>query len=154
MKKWHFWTLGFSLILCFTGFGFAQEDIDQHPSCIHCGMDRLEYSHSRMLIEYQDGTSVGLCSIYCAAVELESNNGKTPGNILVADYNSKALINAKEAFWVIGGSKKGVMTQTAKWAFESKKDAEAFIEENGGELTNFDNALKIAKEEFTAKRKR
>ena len=61
---------------------------------------------------------------------------------MVADYNKKNLIDAEKASWVIGGKIPGVMTKTAKWAFADKKDAEAFIKENGGKLANFEDAMK------------
>jgi nitrous oxide reductase accessory protein NosL len=65
----------------------------------------------------------------------------------VADYNSKKLIDAKSAAWVIGGSKKGVMTKVAKWAFVDRKDADAFIKAIGGKSATFDEALKAAEKE-------
>lgn len=152
MKTQYFWIIGIGLILLGSAFAFFQEDIDQHGSCIHCGMDRQIFAHSRMLIEYDDGSTVGLCSLHCAAVELEAKSVKAPKKILVADYNSKVLIDAKKAFWVLGGSKKGVMTKTAKWAFERKEKAEGFIRVNGGELINFDQAMKAAQAELSAKK--
>jgi hypothetical protein len=33
---------------------FVQGDIKKHPSCLHCGMDRQQYAHSRMFIEYAE----------------------------------------------------------------------------------------------------
>lgn len=122
----------------------ASDDITKYPSCKHCGMDREKFSHSRMLIEYEDGSSTGLCSLHCAAVELALNIDKTPKAVMVADYSTKALIDAEKASWVTGGSKPGVMTRTAKWAFEKKADADAFIKENGGQPTDFDGAAKTA----------
>ena len=43
-------------------------DIEAHKSCKYCGMDREKFAHSRMLIEYGDGSSFGSCSIhfYCS----------------------------------------------------------------------------------------
>jgi nitrous oxide reductase accessory protein NosL len=49
---------------------------------------------------------------------------------------------------VVGGSKPGVMTKRAKWAFENKTDAEKFITENGGTLATFDEAIKLAYEDM------
>jgi nitrous oxide reductase accessory protein NosL len=40
------------------------------------------------------------------------------------------------------------MTKTAKWAFADKKDAEAFIKENGGKLATFDDAMKATYEDM------
>jgi len=123
---------------------FAQEDIRQSASCKYCGMDRQKFDFSRMLIEYEDGTSVGVCSLHCAAVELALNIDKTPKALKVADLGTKNLIDAEKASWVVGGSKAGVMTKRGKWAFEKKEDAEAFIRTNGGSLSSFDDAVKAA----------
>jgi nitrous oxide reductase accessory protein NosL len=49
---------------------------------------------------------------------------------------------------VVGGSKPGVMTKRAKWAFENKGDAEKYIKENGGTLATFDEAIKLAYEDM------
>ncbi|MRR36998.1 NosL family protein, partial [bacterium] len=38
----------------------------------------------------------------------------------------------------------------AKWAFESRADAEAFIKENGGKPASFDEAIKAAYEDMYA----
>ncbi len=62
----------------------------------------------------------------------------------MGDYGTKGLINAETAFWVIGGSKPGVMTKNAKWAFANKADAEKFQKENGGRIARFDEALEAA----------
>jgi copper chaperone NosL len=124
---------------------FAQQnDITQSPSCKYCGMDRQKFDFSRMLIEYEDGSSMGVCSLHCAAVELALNIDKTPTAIKVGDFGTKNLIDAEKASWVLGGSKPGVMTKRGKWAFEKKEDADAFIKTNGGELTSFDNVIKAA----------
>jgi copper chaperone NosL len=113
-------------------------------------MNREMYAHSRMLIEYDDGTTVGTCSIHCVAVDLALNIDKTPKNIMVGDPRTKILVDVEKAFWVIGGNKPGVMTRRAKWAFESKGDAEQFIKENGGSSTTFDEAMKAAYEDMYA----
>ena len=129
-------------------FAEAQEDIQKHSSCKYCGMNRQQFAHSRVLIEYDDASTVGTCSIHCAAVDLAINIDKTPKAIQVGEYNSKALIDAEKASWVIGGSKMGVMTKRAKWAFDKKEDAEKFIKENGGENATFDVAMKAAYEDM------
>jgi copper chaperone NosL len=127
---------------------FAQDDIKQTPTCKYCGMDRQQFSHSRMHVDYDDGSFRGTCSLYCAALDLALTLGKTPTAIKVADYGTKKLINAEKAAWVVGGSVQGVMTRNAKWAFENKADAETFIKQNGGRLASFDDALKLAYEEM------
>jgi nitrous oxide reductase accessory protein NosL len=150
MKRFGQFVLVIALVF-FTGIFFsalAQEDIQKHTSCKYCGMDRQKFSHSRMLLEYDDGSSVGTCSIHCVAVDLSLNIDKTPKTIGVGDYGTKALIDAEKAVWVIGGTKPGVMTKRAKWAFAEKGAAEAFIKENQGRLATFDEAMKATYEDM------
>jgi copper chaperone NosL len=123
-------------------------DIQQHQDCKYCGMDRQKFAHSRMLITYDDGSEFGACSLHCAALNLAVNIGKTPKSIEVGDYNTKKLIDAQKATWVIGGKKPGVMTKNAKWAFEKPADAEAYIKESGGAVGNFEDAMKTTFEDM------
>jgi copper chaperone NosL len=127
---------------------FAQDDILQTPNCKYCGMDRHTFSHSRMHVDYDDGSFRGTCSLYCAALDLALTLDKTPTAIKVSDYGTRKLIDAEKAVWVVGGSVQGVMTKNAKWAFENKADAVTFIKQNGGKLATFDAALKLAYEEM------
>ena len=128
----------------------AQDDVAKQASCKYCGMDRKTFAHSRMLVTYEDGSSMGTCSLHCTAIELALNIDKTPKSIEVGDFKTKKLIDAEKAFWVIGGSKPGVMSKRAKWAFESKADADAFIKENGGKPASFDEAIKASYEDMYA----
>ena len=137
-------------MLCFTEIVLAQEDVQQMPSCKYCGMDRTKFAHSRMLVTYDDGTTLGTCSIHCLAVDLALNIDKTPSQIEVGDYNSKYLIDAEKAYWVVDGNKPGVMTQQAKWAFQKKEYADKFIREHGGTLTSFEEAMKASYENMYA----
>jgi hypothetical protein len=107
-------------------------------------MNREMFAHSRMLIDYGEGGKEGLCSLHCASVDLALNLDRTPKAILVGDYGTRGLINAETAVWVIGGSKPGVMTKNAKWAFAGREDAEKFQRENGGRLAGFDEALEAS----------
>lgn len=106
--------------------GYAQEDTGSHAACKYCDMNRKAFDYSRMLIEYTDGTAVGTCSLHCTARDLTVNITLVPSRISVGDYNSKKLIDATSAYWVIGGDKSGVMTQRAKWAFENKAETKIF----------------------------
>lgn len=119
-------------------------DVEKIPSCKYCGMDRGKFAHSRVLIEYDDGSLTGTCSLRCAAVELANNIDKAPVKITVGDYYSKAQIDAEQAFWVLGGSVPGVMTANAKWAFKERAAAEKFMRENGGAPATFDEAMRAA----------
>lgn len=123
-------------------------DLAAHKSCMYCGMDREKFAHSRMLIEFDDGSVVPTCSLHCAAVGLANNIDKTPRAIKVSDFGSRELIDAEKAVWIIGGSKQGVMTRNAKWAFAVKEKADAFIKDSGGKLASFDEAIKAAYEDM------
>lgn len=124
--------------------GSSHADVVKHKACPHCGMDREKFAYSRMLITYSDGSSVGVCSFHCAVTELEDSKGKVVKTVEVADFNSRILVDVKKTTWVIGGSKKGVMTRVPKWAFAKKADAVAFITKNGGKLATYKETLELA----------
>lgn len=123
-------------------------DAKDSPSCRYCGMDRVKFASSRMLIEYDDGSRVATCSLHCMAVELANQLDKTPAAIKVADANTQALVDAEKAVWVLGGSKPGVMTKRAKWAFADRAAADAFVKESGGTIVSFEDAVKAAYEDL------
>ena len=127
---------------------FAQDDVAKHPSCPFCGMDRAKFAHSRVLIEYEDGSTFGACSLHCAALDMAVHMDKTPKAVLVGDYNTKQLTDAEKATWVIGGNKMGVMTKRAKWAFANKADAEKFVQAEGGQIATFEEAIKASYEDM------
>lgn len=147
-RKFMLLALSVSLAMVFAGVAFAGEDIKHKPSCNYCGMDRQKFDFSRMLIGYSDGTKVGLCSLHCAAVDLALNIDKTPSSIKVADYESKELIDAETAHWVLGGDVPGVMSMRAKWAFADKKAARAFAKTHKGKVTVFEKAMHAAYEDM------
>ena len=70
-------------------------------------MDRGKFSHSRMFITYEDGSTAATCSLHCAAVELANTIDKIPAMVRVADYDSKELIDAKRPSGCWGGARKG-----------------------------------------------
>jgi len=129
----------------------AQSDIDEHRRCAQCGMDRKDYGFSRVLLRYDDGTAVGTCSLHCAAIQLDAKPALKIKSIEVADYNTRTLIDAEKAYWVIGGNKEGVMTRTATWAFADKKDAEKYIKGHGGRLGSFKESLNAVTRELPKK---
>ena len=123
-------------------------DAKDAPSCKYCGMDRARFASSRMVIEYDDGSKVSTCSLHCAAVELVNQIDKTPTAIKVGDASTQVLVDAEKAVWVLGGSKPGVMTKRAKWAFADRAAADAFVKENGGTILSFEDAVKAAYEDL------
>lgn len=141
-------SLGFCLASGGDGLAYAQSDLERHPACMYCGMNRAQFAHSRMLVTYEDGTEAALCSLHCAAIELVVHVDKTPTLVQVGDYDSKKLIAAEQAAWVLGGDAPGVMTKRGKWAFESKAGAERFVQRQGGRLATYVEMLKAACEDL------
>jgi len=124
------------------------DDIRQYPECKYCGMDRQKFGFSRMLLRYDDGTAVPTCSIHCTGIDLALNPHKGVLATLVGDYDSRVLLDAEKAFWVLGGDKMGVMSLRGKWAFGRRKDAERFIKEHGGSIVSYDEAMKATFEDM------
>ncbi len=139
-----------AVVLPAVAFAQQQPDIAKHPACPLCGMNREMYAHSRVYIEFADGSTDGFCSIHCAAASLAVSLDKIPTTISVGDYNTRQLVDAEQAFWVMGGSKGGVMTARAKWAFADEAAAQAFIKANGGVPAAFEVAMKSAYEDMYA----
>jgi nitrous oxide reductase accessory protein NosL len=145
MKRFFLVTMMMTLIAAAVCFA-ADTRVEAPADCKHCGMNRTKFAHSRMLITYQDGSS-GTCSINCAAIDFMDSGGKEVKKIQVGAYDSKKLIDAKTATWVMGGKLKGVMTALPKWAFAEKASAEKFVKKNGGRLATFAEALQAAEAE-------
>lgn len=119
----------------------VKDDMAAYPKCAYCGMDRSQYSYSRVLLTYSDGSQVGLCSVHCAGLDLALHPEKMPARIMVGTYDNGKLIDAGKAVWVLGGAKHGVMSVRGKWAFERKSDADAFMREFGGSITDFHDVM-------------
>jgi len=132
------------LVLSLGTVCLASDKVEAPEACVQCGMDRTKFGHSRMVVTYSDGSNAGTCSLNCVVTDLLKSKGKTAKSFQVADYNTRKLIDAKTAFWVIGGSKKGVMTAVAKWAFTTKSAAQSFVDSNGGTITDWETALLAA----------
>ena len=144
MKASIAWFLFLFALAAFCTPSFAFEDVDVHPACAICGMDRDAFGYSRMLIEFEDGRTFGTCSLRCAAVILQAEEGKKARSVKVADYDTRELVEAEEATWVIGGKMPGVMTHVAKWAFRDGKNADRFLDESGGARSTYGEALREA----------
>ncbi|MBF0518874.1 MAG: nitrous oxide reductase accessory protein NosL [Nitrospirae bacterium] len=113
--------------------------------CAFCGME-LD-ARSRMQIVNTDGTKVDFCCINCVSNYMKAHPDAKVESVKAADYVTKELIDAKAAFWVIGGAREGVMSSVAKWAFADKEDAVKYTQANGGNITSFDNAMDTARQE-------
>jgi len=130
-----------ALLVAGTKAEAAEKDIEKIPSCQYCGMDREKFASTRMIVEYANGTTIGVCSIHCAAVDLAQSFGKEIRIMKVADYRSGKLIDAEKAAWVVGAGLPGVMAAKSRLAFAEKTDAEAFRKDKGGEIADFNAAI-------------
>ncbi len=123
-------------------------EFTKYPKCPYCGMDRHQFHHRRHLVHYQDEIVDATCSLHCAALSLALNMDRGPKTIYAADFGAtsglKPLINVDTATYLIGSKLPGVMTQQSKIAFSSPTAAKAVQTEQGGELGNFDAALRAA----------
>lgn len=125
-----------------------ENELQKYPKCPYCGMDRKQWHHSRHLIHYSDDLVDGTCSLHCAALSLALNIDRVPKAIYAADFgsaeNPKPLVNVEEATYLIGSKLPGTMTQKSKMAFASRQAAQEAQKVHGGELGDFDAALRAA----------
>jgi len=111
-------------------------------------MSRERFSHSRTLVEYDNGTVFGFCSLNCLAVDLALNVGRNTKSLQVGNYFTKKLLEADKAYWVLGGNKRAIMSIRGKWAFESKEEADRFIKESGGQPSDFEKVMQASYEDM------
>jgi len=125
-----------------------ENDLAKFPKCPYCGMDRRQYHHSRMLIQYANDVPDAVCSIHCAAISLSLNIDAEPKAIWVGDNAAngepKPLVDVDRASFVIGGSTMGVMTLRSKVAYGSEAAAKAAQATQGGVVGDFNAALLAA----------
>jgi len=125
-----------------------ENELQKYPKCPYCGMDRKQYHHSRHLIQYSDDLVDGTCSLHCAALSLALNMDRGPKMIYAADYGAtadpKPLVDVQQATYLMGSDIKGVMTQQSKVAFASRQAAQEMQTGHGGQLGDFDTALRAA----------
>jgi nitrous oxide reductase accessory protein NosL len=116
--------------------------------CNVCGMHLPKFYKTNHATTFKNGKKEQYCSIHCQA-HIHQNHADKIEKIDVVDTNTLKFIDAKTATYVVGSSKKGTMSPVSKYAFEKKEDALAFQKNFGGEIYNFDETLKIAKDSLT-----
>lgn len=121
--------------------------------CPNCGMNLPKYYKTSHAVTFKDGTSRQFCSIHCLVDESEMgflrDKKEKIAQILVTDVDSLKMVDAKKAFYVVGSKVKGTMTGNSKYAFATKVGAEAFMAQNGGKISTFDEAYSAALKDFT-----
>lgn len=128
------------VMMLFSTAAAASAGVEKPETCRQCGMDRDVSATSRLLITYADGSIAGVCSLPCAVAEMGESK-KEVSSLKAADYWTKELIDARTATWVVGGTKRGVMSSQGIWAFGTGDGARRFVREYGGRTSSFEQAL-------------
>jgi len=122
----------------------TRDEFKKYPRCPYCGMDRKMWSHTRHLIQYDDGTAEGTCSIRCLSVAFAINLDRGPKKIWVgdagADAKVKPLVEVEKATYTHAPGKMGTMTRNRKWAYADAAKAKA----TGAKTVGFEEALQLA----------
>ncbi len=125
-----------------------ENELSKYPKCPYCGMSRTKWHHSRHLVQYDDGLVDGTCSIHCLSISLSLNIDRGPKAIYAADFGSNAkikpLIKVDTASYLIGSKLKGTMSKQSRMAFSNFDLAKAEQAKSGGEMGDFDDALREA----------
>lgn len=133
--------------------GFATpKDLVQYPDCLNCGMSRKSCAHSRMVVEYADGTRRAECGLHCLLAELIDQPGRRPKRILAADYHDKKLAEAEKSCWVRYDNAVECRGSKVMLAFRTEQGADDFIASFGGRKLNYDEALKLTYLDIEAQR--
>lgn len=128
-----------------------KDELIKYPRCRYCGMYREKFSHTRMLIAFDDQSVDVTCSLRCAALSLTLYFRNGPKEFYVGDFGSdepvKPLIRAETAHFVIDPSKPGTMTKVSKAAYSDRTKAEAAAAAEasakaGARVVGFEEALK------------
>jgi nitrous oxide reductase accessory protein NosL len=121
-------------------------DIEKYKKCPYCGMDRQEHNKTRMLVQYSDDLSDGVCSIHCLALSLGVNIDREPKNIWGPDFAAtvepRPLVPVDQLTYLIGADLKHAMTKKSKHYFASLDVAKEFQAKHGGNLAKFEDALR------------
>ncbi len=111
--------------------------------CPLCSMNLKMFWKTNHWLTFADGKEVGYCSIHCASI-VHKKKGREIKGWKAVDYDSKKLIDARKAFFLIGSDLPGTMTATSKLAFASREVAERYQKKHGGSVGTFEDALKRA----------
>ncbi|GAB4411045.1 MAG: hypothetical protein OHK0032_06870 [Thermodesulfovibrionales bacterium] len=119
--------------------------------CDNCGMDRNKFARTRHEFQTSKGRFY-TCSIHCVAV-MGMKLKEEPRNAKVAEYlHPERMLDADRAYYIIGSTAPGTMTQRSKIAFPTKGDAERFALRYGGTVSSFEQALSEARKEIQSHR--
>jgi len=117
----------------------------QSSLCSVCGM-KLKMFPNTSYKAVVNGKEKYYCSLHCLTQSI--SKGENPKKIEVIDVQSLKYIDAEKAFYVVGSTRRGTMSNVSKYAFLSKKDAESFVKNYGGKIVDFQEAMNVAQKDF------
>lgn len=112
-------------------------------SCSMCGMLIKHFYKTSHIATLNDGSKSQYCSMACMSHDMSHRHYKK-SSVRVVDAHTEHYIVALDAFYVMDSDVKGTMSRRSKIAFKSKKDAITFQREHGGQIVDFNTAVKAA----------
>ena len=113
---------------------------EAREDCHLCGMWIDQYMHTRHVLTVEDGTRISFCSFTCAAKYLKRHETEVT-ELQVADYLTAELVDAEDAFYLLGSDAPPVMSNTSIIAFASIEAADNFQKSHGGKIMAFTEVL-------------
>lgn len=128
------------------------DELEKHPRCVICNMDRRKFHYARHLLHYADNHVQGTCSVHCAAECMLRERRRGFLAIYAPDFGTasdpKPLVEAASATYLIGSDLRGVMTPVSKVSFASREAALLAKQNYGGEIAGFAVAISASFEEM------
>lgn len=122
---------------------FTMSYAEEQKWCPLCSMNLKMFWKTNHWLTFSDGKKIGYCSIHCASL-VYKDKAADIDKWQVVDFDTKKLVDAKKAHFLIGSDLPGTMTAVSKLAFSSLDTAKQYQREHGGQIGTFDDALKKA----------
>lgn len=113
--------------------------------CHICGMNLVKFYKTAYIAE-DENRKYQYCSIHCLAEHL--NEGVELKNPEAIEVTTLKPIPVLQAYYVVGSNVRGTMSRVSKYAFKSLEDAQRFQQKHGGQIMDFNGALKEAQKDF------
>lgn len=114
----------------------------EREECRICGMWIDQYQRTAAELVYKDGRKEHTCGVVCMFRILEDEGFEAFSAITVRDFDSGAIVDAREAAYSIGSRVIPDMIPNII-AFKDRASAEAFQAKEGGEVIDFERGLQI-----------
>jgi len=104
--------------------------------CRVCGMWIDQYMNTRHVLTEADGSRVSFCSFTCAAKYIRKHDADVK-KLRAADYLTAKLVDAENAYYLVGSDVLPVMSYTSIIAFADIADTNNFQKVHGGRVMTF-----------------